>query len=128
MKRLLLAACLLGPAAAHAQTTPTTEAAVTYRYCALLVDDRFFTSPGRLYLDYGQGAPGAVDDPEMAEMAKNIRQSRAVIDVLNYLGRHKWELVSVMPVQTKERLPTGQYEHEVSIETETRYFFRRRTP
>lgn len=72
MKWFLLAAGLLGTTATYAQTAPTTEAVATYRYCALIVSDRYFNAPDRPYLDYGQAAPGAVADPEMAEMAKNI--------------------------------------------------------
>jgi hypothetical protein len=128
MKHLLLAFFMLCVASAHAQhtTTPvlTTSA---YRYCALVVADRLFASPDRLQLDYGQSAPGAVADQEMAEMAKNIRASASVIDVLNYLSRHNWELINVTTVQTQTQKSSIDLT-TAYVESETRYLLRRRTP
>lgn len=130
MKHLLLACCLVLALNAHAQDNPTAAAPVSapYRYCALVVsDDRYLNSASRPYLDYGQGAPGAVADPEMVEMAKNIRQSGNVIDILNYLGRHGWEWLSTTTVQSGGR-KSSLNDREYYTENETRYFFRRRTP
>ena len=130
MKYLVLVGCLLGAVSGRAQVAVVASAApatVPYRYCALLVQDRLFSSPDRLQLDYGQAAPGAVADPEMAEMAKNIQASRSVIDVLNYLARHRWELFNVTTVQTQGNRSsldtTTSY-----VFSETRYLLRRRTP
>jgi hypothetical protein len=67
------------------------------------MDDRLFSNPNRLVLDYGQSVPGAVAGAEMTEMAKNIRSSRNVIDVRDYLSRHGWELFTVTTVQTGEQ-------------------------
>lgn len=129
MKHLLLAYCLLLAPSIYAQSaaTATVPVSVAYRYCALVVVDSRFSSPEKLYLDYGQGAPGAVADPEMAEMAKNIQQSTHVIDVLNYLGRHGWEWLSTTTVQTRQN-KSSLDGYITYIENETRYFFRRRTP
>lgn len=130
MKHLLLVCCLLLAPNVYAQSaaTATTPVSVPYRYCALVVsDDRYLNSISRPYLDYGQGAPGAVADPEMVEMAKNIRQSSHVIDILNYLGRHGWEWLSTTTVPGGGR-KSSINEREYYTENETRYFFRRRTP
>ncbi|AMR26764.1 hypothetical protein A0257_06330 [Hymenobacter psoromatis] len=128
MKLFLFAALLLNAPVAWAQTAPAappTTAPAPYRYCALVVDDRYFSIPDRLALDYGQGAPGALPDPEMAEMATNIRGSRSVIDALNYLTRHGWELVQVTTVPSETTGSGTDYRHYVS--SETRYLLRRRS-
>ena len=129
MKYLVLVICLLGAVHGHAQSTGAAviPAAAPYRYCALLVQDRLFSSPDRLQLDYGQAAPGAVADPEMAEMAKNIQASRSVIDVLNYLARHQWELFNVTTVQNQANR-SGLDNTTSYVFSETRYLLRRRTP
>jgi len=130
MKHLLLACCLVLALNAHAQLAAPATAPVSapYRYCALVVqDDRHLNSTSRPYLDYGQGAPGTVADPEMVEMAKNIRQSSNVIDILNYLGRHGWEWLSTTTVQGGGR-KSSLNDSEYYTENETRYFLRRRTP
>lgn len=130
MKYLLLACCLLLAPNVYAQDTPTATVPVSvpYRYCALVVaDDRYLNAASRLYLDYAQGAPGAVAEPEMVEMAKNIRQSSNVIDILNYLGRHGWEWLSTTTVQSGGH-KSSINDREYYTENETRYFFRRRTP
>lgn len=126
MKYLLLICSLLLAGLVHGQAVSTTVA-TPYRYCALVVDDRHFSSPGRVYLDYGQSAPNAVGDAEMAEMAKNIQQSKLVIDILNYLGRHGWEWLTTTTVQTRGH-KSSINDLESDIDNETRYFFRRRTP
>ncbi|RZK28272.1 MAG: hypothetical protein EOO63_11645 [Hymenobacter sp.] len=127
MKRLLLALFLLWAGAVRAQNASPALAASPYRYCALVVGDRLFLSPDRLQLDYGQGAPGAVADPELADMAKNIRASASVIDALNYLSRHNWEFVNVTTVQTQLR-KSSLDDATSYVESETRYLLRRRTP
>lgn len=129
MNYLLLAYCLLLAPNVYAQSVPatTTQGSVPYRYCALVVTDSRFSSPEQLYLDYGQRAPGAVADPEMAEMAKNIQQSTHVIDILNYLGRHGWEWLTTTTVQTRQN-KSSLDGYTTYLENETRYFFRRRTP
>lgn len=128
MKHLLFGCWLLLPTVSRAQSAaPSTAVAAPYRYCALVVTDGHFSSPERIYLDYGQAAPGSVADPEMAEMAKNIQQSTHVIDILNYLGRHGWEWLNTTTVQTKQN-KSGLDSYTTYIENETRYFFHRRTP
>lgn len=127
MKYLLLALFLSGVGSAHAQSPSPPLAISPYRYCALVVADRVFASPDQLRLDYGQAAPNAVADPEMAEMAQNIRASTSVIDVLNYLSRHNWELVNVTTVQTQTRRSSLDAATNY-VESETRYLLRRRTP
>lgn len=127
MKPLLLASCLLLTAtAARAQSVPPVAAATfPYRYCALVVKDRLFSLPDRLQLDYGQAAPGAVADPEMAEMATHIKASRDVIDVLNYLARHGWELLNVTTLQTDGH-KSSLDAYTSYVDSETRYLLRRR--
>jgi hypothetical protein len=128
MKHLLLACCLLITTTSYAQhIDPPAPVANPYRYCALVVSDGRLSSPERVYLDYGQAAPGTVADPEMAEMAKNIQQSTHVIDILNYLGRHGWEWLTTTTVQTRQN-KSSLDSYTTYIENETRYFFRRRTP
>ena len=126
MKNLLLGLALLGPAAGRAQTPAPAPALVVapYRYCALVVDERYFGAPERLQLDYGQAAPGAVADPEMAEMAVNIRTSRSVIDVLNYLSRHGWEVLAVTTFPSRSSTSDSHITHVT--DAETRYLLRRR--
>ncbi|MVN76068.1 hypothetical protein GO988_07000 [Hymenobacter sp. HMF4947] len=127
MKYLPLILCLLCAVDAKAQASPSALVTTPYRYCALVVDDRLFSVPDRVQLDYGQSAPGAVADPEMAEMAKSIRASHSIIDVLNYLGRHGWELFNVTTVQTQGR--RSSLDNATSyVDSETRYLLRRRTP
>ena len=126
MNYLLLTICLLCAVGANAQASLSVPVTSPYRYCAVVVDDRFFFSPDRVQLDYGQAAPGAVVDPEMTEMAKNIRASRSIIDVLNYLGRHGWELFNVTTVQTQGR--RSSLDNTSYLDSETRYLLRRRTP
>lgn len=129
MKWLFLSIGLLSAVATCAQTsTASPNQPATYRYCALVVEDRAITDAKGLYLDWGQSVPGAAVDVEMTELLKNIRVNGSVVGVLNYLGQHGWELVSVVPLQTKARLPSAPYDHDVPIELETHYFFRRRTP
>ncbi|MGI4871681.1 MAG: hypothetical protein ACRYFX_10935 [Janthinobacterium lividum] len=127
MKYLLLAALLRCAAVAQAQASPAVPALAPYRYCSLVVDDRRFSFPGDLQLDYGQAAPGAVADPEMAEMASNISKSHSIIDVLNYLSRHGWELLNVNTVQAKAST-SSLNSSSTYIESETHYLLRRRTP
>ncbi len=124
MKYLLVACWLFVASVAHAQSA---AAPAPYRYCALVVAEDRFSSPERIYLDYGQSAPGAVADPEMADMAKNIQQSTHVIDILNYLSRHGWEWLSTTTVQTRQN-KSSLDNYTTYIENETRYFFRCRTP
>ncbi|MVN78103.1 hypothetical protein GO988_17375 [Hymenobacter sp. HMF4947] len=127
MKYLLLILCLLCAVGANAQASPSARVTPPYHYCALVVDDRRFSSPDRLQLDYGQSAPGAIADLEMTEMAQNIRASHSVIDVLNYLARHGWELFNVTTVQTQGR--RSSLDNTTSyVDSETRYLLRRRTP
>lgn len=121
----MLTVCLLASAGAQAQNAPPTGVAPPYRYCALVVRETYFNHPDAVYLDYGQGAPNAAADPEMAEMAKNISQSNSVIDILNYLSRHRWELFTVTPVQTRQ---LSQGSGGGYVDSETRYILRRRTP
>ena len=128
MKHLLLALLLLLlTPVARAQTAPTPARPVVYRYCALVVAEGRFSFPDGLQLDYGQAAPGAVADPEMAEMAKNIGGSRSVIDVLNYLSRHGWELLNVNTVQTRGR-KSSLDAYTSYIDSETRYLLRQPKP
>jgi hypothetical protein len=127
MKHLLLTILLLWAVNANAQIAPSPQVTSSYRYCALVVNDRLLSFPDRVQLDYGQSAPGAVADPEMAEMAKNIRVSHSIIDVLNYLGRHGWELFNVTTVQTQGS--RSSLDNTTSyIDSETRYLLRRHTP
>lgn len=122
--KYLLFAFLIFPAIGAAQApSPTPLATVApYRYCALVVNDRHFSSNNSLELDYGQGVKGAPVEPEMSEMAKNISHSTSVIDALNYLSRHGWELLHVANVASDASGGTGtQY-----ITSETRYLHRRR--
>jgi len=86
-----------------------------------VADDRYFSGRNRLSLDYGQGVKGAAPEPEMAEMAKNITGSTSVIDALNYLARHGWELLTVTNVPSDASGTTTRY-----IDSETRYLHRRR--
>lgn len=128
MKHLLVAGWLLVAAATRAQSpAPPAPVAAPYRYCALVVSDGYLAAPQRVYLDYGQSAPGAAADPEMAEMAKNIRQSTHIVDILNYLGRHGWEWLTTTTVQTRQNKSSID-SYPAYIENETRYFSRRRTP
>jgi hypothetical protein len=120
MKWLLLALCLLGSVSVQAQQAAANSEATPYRYCALIVVERYFSNPSRIYLDYGQDAPGAVADPEMAEMAQNISKSTFIIDVLNYLSRHQWEVFAVTNVPSST---TSTF-----IDSQTRYLLRRRKP
>lgn len=122
MKWLLLAFCLLGSASMQAQQTPVPNGTAPYRYCALVVNDYRFSGPNQLYLDYGQGAPGAVADPEMAEMTQNTSKSQSIIDILNYLSRHQWELFTVTNVPG--RISSGSN----YVDSQTRYLLRRRLP
>lgn len=123
MKYLFLGVLLFAISlTAQAQNTTPTAAAMPYRYAMLVADDRYFSANNSLSLDYGQGVKGAPADPEMAEMAKNIRGSTSVIDALNYLSRHGWELLNVTNVASDASGGTGtQY-----ITSQTRYLHRRR--
>ena len=119
MKYLLLALLLL-PLVGAAQTAGPPPAAVVapYRYCALVVDDLYFSANNRLALDYGQDVKGAPVEPEMT---KNIRRSSSVIDALNYLSRHGWELLDVTNVPSDLSSPVSRH-----ISSETHYLHRRR--
>jgi hypothetical protein len=121
--KYLLFALLLFPIWVPAQAQNIVPAATIapYRYCALVVDDSHFSSRNRLTLDYGQTVKGAPAEPEMAEMAKNIDGSTSVIDALNYLSRHGWELLTVTNVPSQTTGTSGQY-----ITSESRYLHRRR--
>ena len=122
MKYLLFALLLLTAwVPAHAQTTAPPAATAPYRYCVLIADDRYFSARNRLGLDYGQGVKGALAEPEMAEMAKNINGSTSVVDALNDLSRHGWELLTVTNVPSDASGTSTQY-----ITSETRYLHRRR--
>jgi hypothetical protein len=123
MKALLFALLLplLGAAQVPSSTQVPVAAPAPYRYCALVADDRYFSARNRLQLDYGQQVKGAPADPEMAEMAKNISGSTSVIDALNYLSRHGWELLTVTNVPSDASGSTSRY-----IDSETRYLHRRR--
>lgn len=61
----------------------------------------------------------------MAEMAKSIQASRSIIDVLNYLSRHGWELFNVTTVQTDGHKSSLDASNSY-IDSETRYLLRRR--
>ncbi|WP_460583503.1 hypothetical protein [Hymenobacter arcticus] len=124
MKHLLLALLLSLPwLPAQAQEAVPTASAFPYRYAVLVANDRYFSARNRLALDYGQAVKGAVAEPEMAEMAKNINGSTSVVDALNYLARHGWELLSTTNVPGDASGSTSQY-----ISSETRYLHRRRLP
>jgi hypothetical protein len=120
--KYLLCALLLGTllVPAHAQVAAPVATAYPYRYAVLVVDDRYFSSRNRLSLDYGQNVKGAVVEPEMVDMAKNISGSSSVIDALNYLARHGWELLNVTNVPGDASGTTSRY-----IDSETRYLHRR---
>jgi len=129
MKNCFLALFLLGVSTARAQApAPVLPAPVLAgapdRYCVLLVEDRYFESPSRLQLDYGQAAPGAAQDPEMAEIATKIGGSRFIIDGLNYLSQHGWELLNVTTVPCTS---TNSNSSRRVIDSETRYLLRRRS-
>ena len=129
MKNFFLALFLLGASTARAQApAPVLPAPVLagapYRYCVLLVEDRYFESPSRLQLDYGQAAPGAAPDSEMAEIATKIGGSRFIIDGLNYLSQHGWELLNVTTVPCTS---TNSNSSRRVIDSETRYLLRRRS-
>ena len=109
------------PGAARAQASAPVTQAFPYRYAALVADDQYFSGRNRLSLDYGQGVRGATPEPDMAEMAKNISGSTSVIDALNYLARHGWELLSVTNVPSDASGTTSRF-----ISSETRYLHRRR--
>ena len=115
----LLLSLTFGRSQAQSATPVTT--AFPYRYAVLVADDRYFSARNRLTLDYGQGVEGAIAEPEMAEMATNIRGSTSAIDALNYLARHGWELLSVTNVPSEGSSPATRY-----IDSETRYLHRRR--
>jgi hypothetical protein len=128
MKWALLLTSLLGAAAARAQTTPlpTGEQPATYRYCVLIVDGKYFSSPESPRLDYGQALPGAPADVEMQQLLASLK-SASIVGILNVLGQHHWELVSTLMVPTEAR-KSGFNDRETFLELETRYVFRRRIP
>ena len=114
MKYLLLS-LLLFTGVAHAQTAP---AAGPYQYCALLVDDTYFTNPGRLLLDYGDKANPPVVSPELREDAVWVWKMGSVPAALNYLSGRGWECWNVNTVLSAVRAGVASYE--------TRYLLRRR--
>ncbi|RZK87869.1 MAG: hypothetical protein EOO62_38525 [Hymenobacter sp.] len=125
--KCLLLSLLLFPLISIAQgvapAAALVSAATPYRYCALVVDDSRFVVSNRLLLDYGQRVKDAPAEPEMAEIAKNISGSTSVIDALNYLSRHGWELLSVTNVPYEISGTSSQF-----LISETRYLLRRRVP
>jgi hypothetical protein len=130
MKWLLFSALLLSIGTAQAQTTPPPPSAsdqlATYRYCALIVDDKYFGRPKGFYLDYGQGLPGATPDVEMQQLVTTLKNT-SIVGILNVLGQHHWELVNTQMVPTEIRLSSLD-NRETFLELETRYVFRRRMP
>lgn len=106
----------------QAQSATPVTTAFSYRYAMLVADDRHFSARNRLLLDYGQGVKGTIAEPEMVKMANNIRGSTSVIDALNYLAKHGWELLSVTNVPSEGSSATIR-----CIDSETRYLHRRVT-
>jgi hypothetical protein len=125
MKWLLFSTFFFCLSAAHAQTTPpsASDQLATYRYCVLVVADKYFSRPQGLYLDYGQGLPGATADVEMEQLVANLKKT-SIVGTLNVLGQHHWELVNTLMVPTEVR--GSSLDRETFLELETRYFFRRR--
>lgn len=128
MKWLLFSIFLLGAAAADAQTTApaTSEQPATYRYCVLIVEGKYFSSPESPRLDYGQSLPGAQVDVEMQQLLASLKSS-SIVGILNALGQHHWELVNTLMVPTEARKSSFN-DRETFLELETRYVFRRRMP
>ena len=127
MKWLLFSTFCWGLSAAHAQALPpsVSEQLATYRYCVLVVADKYFSRPQGLYLDYGQGLLGAAADAEMEQLVASLKKT-SIVGTLNALGQHHWELVSTLLVPTEVR--GSSLDRETFLELETRYFFRRRLP
>lgn len=102
MKWLLFTTFFLCRSAAQAQTLPpsATDHLATCRYCVLVVADKYFSRPQGLYLDYGQGLPGATADVEMEQLVATLKKT-SIVGILNALGQHHWELVNTMMVPTE---------------------------
>lgn len=120
MRYLLLATLLLPVVAARAQTSLTPSSAPAYRYCALVVDDRYFNSSNRMTLDYGYRLEEKLGQVDVAldEANKLFRKNRNVIFALDYLANLGWECFNVTTVPSEKS--TSGY-----ITSETRYLFRR---
>ncbi len=89
MKNFLVSLCLL-PVIAFSQDTTTIE-----QYCEITI----FPKPRNkvtLYINYGSQPRNATRDTTL----KNPPEERAIfdnkIDVLNYMGRHGWQVVHVI--------------------------------
>lgn len=119
MKHLLSGALLLA-GGARAQTAPAVAAPGPCQYCVLLVDDTYFSNPGRLQLDYGQQAKPAVVSPELRADEALIRKMASVVVALNYLSSRGWECWNVNTVQSKS-VASG------FVTSETRCLLRRRS-
>lgn len=116
MKYLLLLAGLLLATIGRAQTAAAPASPVVYRYCALVVDDRLFASPGNPRLHYGRFSAKAPTDETLEDAEKKIRKAGDITFALNYLSSLGWECFNVTTVATSNI--------RGNIDAETRYLFR----
>jgi hypothetical protein len=122
MKYFLLATLLLLAGAAPAQTAPSPASASAgpYRYCALVVDDSYFSGFNSLSLDYGYRKAYKIGqaDATLDAAEQLIRKNSSVIFALNYLSSLGWECFNVTSVTIDGNRRT----------IETRYLFRQPKP
>jgi hypothetical protein len=120
MKHLLLAILLLLAMTTRAQTSTTPISAPAYRYCAIIVDDRYFSNANVITLDYGYRRNNGIRqaDATLDEAQMLFRKNQNVIFALNYLADLGWECFDVTNVPS-EKTASGY------ITSETRYLFRR---
>jgi hypothetical protein len=117
MKSFLLATLLLSGPAAWAQSAPASSASlIKYRYCFVVIDDRYFSRPHNLAFYY-RATPNVPVDAELEEAATQIQKAPTLVFALNYLGNLGWECFSVTNVAS-ETSASGYFT------SETRYMFR----
>lgn len=120
MKLLLLAGLLLLAPATRAQTASAPAGSVAYRYCALIVEDSYFSGFNDMSLDYGyRKSYGLGQANATLDAAEQLfKKNRNVIFALDYLSNLGWECFNVTSVTIESNRRT----------METRYLFRQPKP
>ena len=106
MKRIITALLIILPLAAPAQTKPAKE----WQYCTVQVTRKFLGNKLVLHFDYGSDSTSlalASGQPTGKEPA--LRNFTSITDVLNYLAKRGWELVTVVFHELDS--PSDSYEY-----------------
>ena len=70
-----------------------------WNHCTIKIIPREFSQKVNVEIDYGQDTH-FFDDNRMRFESGNLAKFNSVVDVLNYMSRERWELVTASPMLT----------------------------